>query len=131
MEIIPDNFVDLVSYETKSFAFLATLMSDSTPQVTPVWFDWDGEFIFINSAIGRTKDKNMRSRPFVAIAIQDPQNKYRYLQIRGKVVDIIESGAIESINRLAIKYTGSPWKGAVDETRAIYKIRPLHVQGYG
>jgi PPOX class probable F420-dependent enzyme len=132
MKKIPDTHQDLLNDELKSYAFLSTLMNDGTPQVTPVWFSWDGENLLINSAKGRTKDRNMRSRPDVAVAIQDPRNPYRYLQIRGKVVEITEEGARDHINFLNMKYNGSPlYGGPKDEVRVIYKIQPLNLSVMG
>ena len=79
---IPANYKDL--FDKKAFANLSTLMSDGSPQVTPVWVELSDDYILINSARGRQKDKNMRSRPKAALSMQDPENPYRYLEIRGK-----------------------------------------------
>ena len=132
MTTIPESHQDLLKNELKAYAFLATLMADGTPQVTPVWFSVDGEDLLVNSAKGRTKDKNMRARRKVAVAIQDPRNPYRYLQIRGEVVGITEEGAREHINALNLKYNGTPvYGGPQNETRVIYRIRPLKVTTMG
>jgi PPOX class probable F420-dependent enzyme len=88
--VIPDKFRDLL--EAKSFASLSTLMPDGSPQVTPIWFDWDGQHIRVNTALGRGKDKNMRRDPRVSLAIIDPRDPYRYLEVRGRVVKITEDG---------------------------------------
>ena len=127
---IPNEYVDLLSDEKRSFAFLATIMNDGTPQVTPVWFNTDGENILINSAKGRVKDTNIRVNPYVAIAIVDPTDMYRYLQIRGKVVEITEKSAREHINSLCKKYTGEDVfnLNSPDEVRVIYKIRPINME---
>lgn len=132
MKRIPKDFLDLLTDETKSFIFLATTMADGSPQVTPVWFNTAGEYILINSAQGRTKDLNMRARPQVALAIVDPKNPYRYIQLRGRVVEITEEGAREHINALSNKYTGNPvYPGSPDEVRVIYKIKieKIHTMG--
>src|SRR5581483_8166331 len=81
MAEIPGKFRDL--FEKKAFASLATLMPDGRPQVTPIWIDFDGQHLLINSAKGRQKDKNMRREPRVSLSIQDPENPYRYLEVRG------------------------------------------------
>src|SRR5262245_24385613 len=86
--VIPEKYLDV--FQKKAFAHLATLMPDGTPQVTPVWVDYDGTHILVNSARGRQKDKNMQRNRAVALSIQDPDNPYRYLEVRGKVVDITE-----------------------------------------
>jgi len=123
MKSIPEKYHDLLKDETKAFLFLATSMKDGSPQVTPIWFNHDEEHILINSAKGRIKDRNMRARPQVAFVIQDPADPYRYLQVRGRVVEIVEEGALEHIISLAKKYTGKPWRGnGPDEVRVIYKI---------
>jgi PPOX class probable F420-dependent enzyme len=124
MQNIPENFKDLFTDEAKTFLFLATTMEDGSPQVTPVWFNTDGKYLLINSAKGRTKDRNMRARPRVAVAIMDPQNSYRYIQMRGEVIEISEKSAREHINALSKKYTGNPdYDGPPGQTRVIYKIR--------
>src|SRR2546427_826160 len=99
MSTVPSAYKDLL--EKKAFASLATVNADGTPQVTPVWFDWDGRQIRINTAKGRIKDKNLRSRPAVALAIMDPDNPYRYLQIRGRVASVTETDADAHIDSLA------------------------------
>ncbi len=124
---IPDSHADL--FTKKAFGSLATLNADGTPQVTPIWVDREGEFILFNSARGRRKDKNIRRDPHVAIAIADPDNPYRYLEIRGRVVEITEKSADDHINRLAKKYLGVdlyPYRQA-GEVRVKYKVEPEHV----
>lgn len=122
---IPEKFLDLLTSK-KAYAHLATTMADGSPQVTPVWFEYDGEVIIVNSAIGRTKDRNMKRDARVALSIQDPDNPYRYLQIRGMVVEITTDGADASIDRLALKYLGQErYPGRrLGEVRVVYKIQP-------
>lgn len=131
MKNIPEKFLKLLEDETRAFAFLATLMADLTPQVTPVWFNTDGEHILINSAKGRIKDVNMRSRPDVALAIPNPDNPYNYLQIRGQVVEITEEGADEHFQTLAQIYTGKPFVTPEDQVRVMYRILPEKVDAHG
>jgi PPOX class probable F420-dependent enzyme len=121
---VPDKYVDLL--QKKAFANLSTLLPDGSPQVTPVWVDYDGKHVRVNSALGRVKDKNMRRDPRVSLAIQDPENPYRYVEIRGKVVDITQNGADEHINSLSQKYLGNPvYPGRKPgEVRVLYKIAP-------
>lgn len=132
MKDIPENLQDLLSDEKKSYAYLATLMKDGTPQVTPVWFNTDGEYILINSAKGRVKDRNMRTRPSVSLCIADPSDPYRYIQIRGRVMDFTSEGADEHIDALAFKYTGNekyPWRKP-EEQRVIYRILPVKIDAH-
>ena len=124
--VIPDKYVDLFS--KKAFANLATVNPDGTPQVTPVWVDYDGTHVLVNSARGRRKDKNMETNPAVAISILDPDNPYRYLEVRGRVAEITEDGADEHIDKMAKKYLGQdkyPFRQP-GEVRVIFKIQPLH-----
>jgi len=124
---IPDNFRDL--FEKKAFGQFATLMNDGSPQVTPVWCDFDGKHVRVNSAVGRIKDKNVRRNPDVALSIQDPDNPYRHLSLRGKVEEITEQGADDHIDALAKKYLGKdryPFRRP-GEVRVIYKIRPERI----
>jgi len=132
MPTMPDGFKDLLTAK-KAFANLATINADGTPQVTPVWFDWDGRHLRINSAKGRVKDKNLRRTPSVALSIQDPDNPYRYVQIRGRVTSVTETGADAHIDALAKKYLGQdryPYRKA-DEVRVTYVIAPDRVQTMG
>lgn len=127
----PEKYKDLL--EKKTFAHLGTLMPDGSPQVTPLWWEYDGTHIVVNSARGRTKDKNMRRDPRVAITISDPDNPYRYVQLRGRVVEITEEGAKAHIDKLAKKYTGvDEYKlRSAAEVRVIYKIAIDRAQSMG
>jgi len=128
-ETIPNEYLDL--FQKRAFAILATLMPDGSPQVTPVWCDFDGTHVLVNSARGRVKDRNMRRDPRVALVILDPDNPYRYVEIRGRVVEITEDGAEAHIDRLAKKYLGVetyPYRQP-GEVRVLYKIRPERVSG--
>jgi PPOX class probable F420-dependent enzyme len=133
MKSIPESHHDLLKDETKAFAYLATTMTDGSPQVTPVWFNTDGKHILVNTAQGRIKDRNMRARPQVALCIADPGNPYRYLQIRGKVVEFTTQGADAHIDALAGKYTGTSKYtfGKMGEKRVTYKILPEKVDAHG
>ena len=123
-----DKFKDLLS-DKRAFASLGTLMPDGHPQVTPVWFEYDGQYILVNSARGRQKDKNMRRDPRVSVTVMDPNNPYRYVAIRGRVAEITEQGADAHIDRLAKKYLDVdryPFRQP-GEVRVLYKIEPQRV----
>jgi PPOX class probable F420-dependent enzyme len=130
--LIPKEYSDLLSREKRSFADLALVLLDGTPQATPVWFDWDGEQITINTARGRVKDKVLRRHPMVALLIVDPANPYRYIQIKGPVVFESEEGAYEQICGLQEKYRGDrKYPKHPGEVRVMYKIKPEKVQARG
>jgi PPOX class probable F420-dependent enzyme len=119
---IPDKYLDL--FQKKAFGAFTTLMPDGSPQTTPVWVDLQNGEVWINSALGRQKDKNVRRDPRVAVSVADPDNPYRYLEVRGKVKEITEKGADEHIDRMARKYLGQdkyPFR-APGEKRVLYKI---------
>ena len=121
---IPSSHRDLLS--RPSMGHLATVMPDGSSQVTPIWCDLDGEHVLVNSAKGRRKDKNMRNDARVALSMCDPENPYRYLEIRGRVVEISEEGAREHIDALAKKYLGLDVYPHHKDTdvRVIYRIAP-------
>jgi PPOX class probable F420-dependent enzyme len=124
-----EKYQDL--FTKKAFANLATLMPDGSPQVTSVWVDFDGTHVLVNSAKGRVKDKNMRGNPRVSLAISDPENPYRYAELRGKVAEFTEAGADEHINKMAKKYLGQdvyPFRKP-GEVRVLYKIKVEKVSG--
>ncbi len=128
---IPEKFKDLLSRDKKAFAHLALVKTDGIAQLTPVWFDWDGKHIIINTARGRLKDKLLHARRPATVLIADPANPYRYLQIRGNVVAETEEGARAAIDDLSQKYTGMVYQNYQGETRVIYRILPEQVQGQG
>jgi PPOX class probable F420-dependent enzyme len=128
---IPNSHVDL--FQKKAFANLATLMPDGKPQVTPVWVEFDGHHVIINTAEGRQKDKNLQRDKRVALSLMDPDNPYRYLEVRGKVVERTHNGADANIDALAKKYLGKdkyPFRQP-NEVRVIYKIEPQHATTMG
>ena len=126
-ERIPHQFLDL--FEKPSLSHLATLMPDGSPHVSPVWVDYDGHYILINTAKGRRKERNMREHPQVALDIVDPENPYRFLLIRGRVVEITEEGANEHRDKLDTRYIGItsyPHRDPL-EIRCICKIVPERI----
>ena len=125
---IPDAYLDLFTTKV-AFAHLGTISADGGPQVTPVWFDYDGGKVRINSARGRAKDRNMERERRVALSIIDPENPYRHVAVRGRIVEITEEGASDHIDRLAKKYLGKdkyPF-GRPGEVRVTYVIEPTSV----
>jgi PPOX class probable F420-dependent enzyme len=128
---IPEKYHDL--FQKKAFCSLATLMPDGKPQVTPVWCDFDGKHVIVNSAKGRVKDRNMRRDPRVSVAVIDPDNPYRYLQLQGRVVEITENGADQHIDKMAKKYLGMDKypNRQPGEVRVLYKIEPERAQTMG
>ena len=130
-EVIPAKYRDL--FEKKAFASLGTLMPDGSPQVTPVWCDAENGYLVFNSAKGRQKDRNVRRDPRVTLTLIDPDNPYRYLEIRGRVVEITEQGAAAHIDKMAKKYLGVdkyPY-AQPGEVRVLYKVRPEHTTMMG
>ena len=131
MPVVPQQYLDL--FDKKAFGHLATIMPDGSPQVTPVWVDYDGRHVRFNSALGRTKDKNVRRDPRVTITLQDPDNPYRYLEVRGRVVGITQEGADEHIDKLTQKYMGQakyPYRQP-GEVRVTYRIEPVKATSMG
>jgi len=120
----------MLARETKAFAYLALVLSDGTPQVTPIWFDWDGAHLIINTARGRVKDKILKKHPMVAMAITDA-NPYHYLLVRGHVVEETEVGAYETICALNEKYHGKyEYARPPGQVRVTYKILPEHITSH-
>ena len=130
---IPASHVDLLQTTKPAFAQLATVNADGTPQVTPVWVDYDGTHLLVNTARGRVKTKNLERNPRVALAISDPENPYRYVGIQGRVVEMTEKGGDAHIDKMAKKYLNKdsyPFRQP-GEVRVIVKIAPdkVHTNG--
>jgi PPOX class probable F420-dependent enzyme len=128
---LPDALLALL--RKPSPCFLSTIMADGSPQVTETWVDTDGEHIIINTVVGFVKVRNVERDPRVAVAIQDPENPFRYIQVRGEVISMTTEGGAESIDALSQKYTGRPypWYGGRDQQRIILTIKANSVSGQG
>ena len=123
---LPESVVELL--QQPFLAHVSTVMPDGSPQVTPMWVDTDGEHILVNTADGRTKTRNVRRDPRVAVSVVDPANPLAgAVQVRGTVTEITAEGADDHIDALAHKYTGSAFGAKVD--RLIFKIRPDSMTG--
>jgi PPOX class probable F420-dependent enzyme len=129
--VIPEKYLDL--FEKRAFASLATVMPDGSPQVTPVWCDYDGDHVIVNTARGRQKDKNMRRDERVSLAIIDPENPYRYLEVRGRIKEVTEEGALDHIHKMAKKYLGMDKYPNLQpgEVRVIFKVEPERTSSMG
>jgi len=131
MATIPASHADLLA--KPAFANLATLNPDGSPQVTPVWVDFDGSHVIVNTARGRVKAKNLAREPRVALSIADPENPYRYLGVQGRVIEMTEQGGDAHIDKMAKKYLGKdsyPFRQP-GEVRLVVKIAPdkVHTNG--
>lgn len=132
MEDLPPDYHDL--FERETFASFATVMPDGTPHVTPVWIDYDGEHVLVNTARGRRKDRNVRADPAVGVLVLDPDDPYRYVSIRGEAVEVTEEGAAEHIDRLARRYmdvSEYPHHGDERGPRVIIRIEPERIVASG
>jgi PPOX class probable F420-dependent enzyme len=130
--MIPQEYLDLFTTRV-AHAHLATIFPDGSPQVTPVWFDYDGTHVIVNTAKGRVKYNNMQRDPRVTIAVSDPQNPGRYIQLRGRVVEMSEADGDAVIDRLAKKYMGVekyPYR-QLGEVRVTIRIEVKRAQVMG
>lgn len=116
-----------------NLAHFVTLMKDGTPQSTPLWVDFDGTYVLINTAEGRQKPRNIRRDPRVTLSVVDRNAMGKYVEIRGRVVEMIHEGAREHLGQLARKYAGPQARNPApaEEVRVIVKIEPLHVTSMG
>ena len=128
---IPESHKDLL--EKPVFVTLGTVNANGQPQLSVIWCSFDGAHIWVNTTRGRLKEKNMAARPRVSILAIDPENSYRYLEVRGQVDEVTEEGAVDHIHQLAQMYANQPYYGgyapaerANQETRVIYKIKPIN-----
>ncbi len=130
--LIPESHKDLL--EQAVTITLVTLMPDGQPQATPVWCDFEDGYVRVNTARGRQKDKNMLARPKVTVLAIDPTNPYRWIEVRGMVVDFNDDQeiAVGHINKLSGLYRGQPdYYAGSDrlgkEQRVMIRIKPTRV----
>lgn len=128
---LPDDLLELL--RKPSPCFISTIMADGSPQVTETWVDTDGEHVIINTVVGFLKVRNVERDPRVAVAIQDPENPFRYIQVRGEVISMTTEGGTESIEALSQKYTGQPypWYGGREQQRIILTIKANRISSQG
>ena len=115
----------------KNFGSLAILSSDGSPQVTPVWVDWDGEYVIVNTLRARAKARQIARDPRVEIAVFNLQNPYQHVRIKGRA-ELVDEGAEEHIDKLAKKYVDAdsyPWRAPGDR-RVLLRIKPEQVADY-
>ncbi len=128
-----DRYSDLLAWDTKALAHIATVGPEGEPHSSPVWFDWDGERIRFSLTTTRQKYLNLNREKRVAISIVDPTNLYRYVEVRGELDEVEPDPNIDFISRMAKKYINKdryPWHRPGDE-RVIMKVRPVKVSGMG
>jgi PPOX class probable F420-dependent enzyme len=130
---IPDTHRDLLIGPV--YGVLSTMMPDGQPQSSVVWVDYDGACVLINTTLERQKGRNMRANPKVALLVIDPQNGSRWIEVRGRVVEIQCEGAEAHADKLTQRYTGKqrfygdiyPVEQKQKETRVIVKIEPIKI----
>jgi PPOX class probable F420-dependent enzyme len=109
---------------------IATIRPDGSPHVTPVWIDWDGEHVLVNTARGRAKERHLRRDPRATVLVVSPANVYAYVEVSGPA-KLTEDGAAEHIQELSQRYRGVPFQKRPGEVRVIVRIRPEHVDEHG
>ena len=123
MGTIPEEFHDL--FEKRTFAHVGTVLPDGAPHVTPVWVDHENrEYVLVNTARGRRKEKNVRQNPKVGLSVCDPEDPYRYVSVRGEA-ELTEDGAKDHIDSLAQRYFDQavyPHHGEESGARVLIKI---------
>ncbi len=131
--MIPERYMDLLSREGRAVAVVATVGPDGSPQANPVWFDWDGEYLLFSQLDRRQKYRNLMRNPKVAMCIMDPENPYRYVEVRGVLEEAVLDHDFSLIDELARKYTGlDEFAGKKPgDRRYMLKIRPLKSSGMG
>ena len=131
--LIPDSHIDLLAWDTRSFAHVATIGPDGEPQSSPVWFEWDGTHIKFSLTTNRQKYRNLQRDKRASFSVIDPANSYRYIEIRGELDEIEPDPDIDFISRMAKKYIDKdryPWHKEGDE-RVVMKVKPIKISGMG
>ncbi len=129
--ILPEDYKDIL--ESTALAHVATVGPNGEPQNTPVWFDFDGEHLKFSQTKARQKYRNVGREPRIALSIVDPENDYRYIEVRGEVVRIDEDPNLDFINAMAKKYLDMdkyPFHQPGDE-RVVVVIEPRHTTQMG
>jgi PPOX class probable F420-dependent enzyme len=129
--VVPESHADLL--ESTALAHVATLGPNGEPQVNPVWFGWDGRYLSFSQTTSRQKFRNLGRDPRIALSIVDPQNPYRYVEIRGEVVRVEPDPNKAFIDQMAQKYLGTeryPWVQPGEE-RVVIVVDPVRTTTMG
>jgi len=119
--------------QAKNFAHVSTLRQDGSVQTAPVWVDVQEGRPVLNTAEGRAWPRNLERDPRVTLTVQNMENPYEYLEVRGHVAERTHEGADEHIDALAKKYMGVeryPLRQP-GEQRLIIRVEPEHVKVWG
>ena len=135
--LIRDGFRDVL--DGPIIVTMVTVLPDGQPHASPVWCNFDGTHVLLNTTRGRQKEKNIKARPQVTLLAVDPTNPYRYLEVRGRVIEMTEEGAVDHISELARLYTDhktyygdfAPAERRLEETRVLCKLQPTKVVAHG
>jgi PPOX class probable F420-dependent enzyme len=131
---IPASYLDLV--DCPPVAALSTIGADGYPQTSVVWCDFDGTCVRVNTMCGFAKERNMRRDPRVTLLCFDPRQPLRALEIRGRVIEMTQDGAVRHLDALASRYAGRPVRYfgdviparfAADEVPVLCRIEPTHL----
>ncbi len=136
---IPETHRDLI--DGPFIVALTTLQPDGQPQITPVWCNREGNYILTNTMKGFRKERNIRANPCVNLLAYDPRNPLRNIEIRGRVVELTEEGALDHLDELTRLYLGRPdakfFGDSVSAdlqsryTPVKIKIAPMHIRVEG
>ena len=125
--MIPTSHVDILN--KLSFAHVATTDSRGRPQSTVVWFDWDGERLRFSTTKARKKARNLADNPWISISIEDPNDPYRFIELRGSVT-LDDDPDRYFIGEMSMKYRGTPFPDRPGEERLIVSLVPSKVIVY-
>ncbi len=131
MSIIPAEYADILAKTV--FWHIATIGPDGAVQSSPVWADWDGTHLRFSLTRDRQKFRNLQADPRIALSGTDPDNPYRYLEIRGRVIDVEDDASLAFINSMAGKYMGLdeyPFHQSGDQ-RVVMVVEPTHTTHMG
>lgn len=126
MSVLPEDREGILT--KRSFAHIATIGPNGEPQSSPVWIDWDGEFVKFSQTKTRQKYRNLQRDNRIALSVHDPDGPQRYLEVRGRVERVEDDADNAFIDSMAQKYIGEPkytWDPPGEERVVLY-VRPEH-----
>jgi len=127
VKLVPEDYRDLISDDSKAIAYLSTTLEDGSPITAPIWFGVQDELICFVSSPNSLKVRNMLHRPQVALLIQDPDVVYRYMQIRGRYVKQTTAGSAGYLHLLSNRYIGKDYPTELGGDDVIVYIKPEKV----
>jgi len=122
-DVIPAHLIHLL--ENPNYGFLGTIRPDDTVQVNPMWFDFDGETLRFTHTTKRQKFRNLQHNPAMSFAVLNPENPFNYLEVRGKLIEVVPDPTGEFYIQLGKRYGNAGQEAPPDSADRVILVMSI------